>query len=700
MSEIKTHYRTCNICEAMCGLEIQYRDQEILSIRGDEKDPLSKGYLCPKAVALQDFHQDADRLQHPLQKTADGWEKISWDAAFAEIIERIQAIQERNGKDAVATYLGNPNAHNLGTLLNLPLFFKSLGTKNRYSSASADQLPHHVAAQFMFGNGMLMPIPDIDRTDFLMIIGGNPLVSNGSMMSAPGYGKRMKAIQQRGGKVVVLDPRRTETARKADEHHFIRPETDAWFLLGMLHTLFAEKLVNLRHLEQHVQGVVTVEQLLTDFAPERIAPYTELAATTIRRLAREMAQAKTAVCYSRMGASTQSFGGLCQWLTNLLNLFSGNFDRPGGAMFTQPAFDYVAMRSKKGKPHSYGRYQSRVRKLPYYNGEFPISTLAEEITTLGAGQIKALINIAGNPVLSSPNGKVLAEAFEQLEFMVAIDIYLNETSRHADIILPAATGLELAHYDFIFHVFAVRNTAKYAPALFSPKGEQRPDWEVLRRIAFGLNGRPDDGQRPEMMLDLALKTGPYAKEGMSLEYLKAHPHGVDLGPLRTCLLQRLQTADDAIHLAPEIFIADLNRLQSATFITTQAYAKYPFLLIGRRVLRSHNTWTHNAQRLMKGPNQCTLLLHPEDAAQLGLVNRQKAKVRSEKGSIEIEVQISDEMMRGVVSIPQGWGHRQQTQMQVAAQHPGVSINDLTDEQRIDALTGNAAFNGIPVAIES
>ena len=551
----------------------------------------------------------------------------------------------------------------------------------------------------MFGHGMLIPIPDIDRTDFLLIIGGNPVVSNGSMMTAPDFAKRMKAIQQRGGKVVVIDPRKTETAQKASQHIFIRPETDALLLLAIIHTLIKEEKVDLGHLAAITNGVDTIHQIVQEFSPEKVAKSTGVEAGNIKDLARAFADAPSAVCYSRMGASTQSFGGLCQWLTNVLNIITGNFDREGGAMFTLPAFDHVSITSKKNRPDSYGKYQSRVRKLPYFNGEFPVSVLAEEILTPGEGQIKGMITIAGNPVLSSPNGKQLEAAFEQLEFMVSIDIYLNETTRYADIILPVATGLEASHYDIVFNVFSIRNSAKYSPPLFGRTAEQRYDWEVLKALSARLTETPEDGTNPELLLNMALQSGPYGKEGISVTTLKGKPHGIDLGPLRPCLTNRLQTKDDRIHLAPEFFVADLERLKQ-TFFHSNGKSEKPFLLIGRRVLRSHNTWTHNAHRLVKGKNQCTLLIHPENAKALGIVNGQQVEVKSATGCVQIEAEISDEMMKGVVSIPQGWGTRKNTNMTVAAQHPGVSINDITDSSRVDVLTGNAAFSGVPVEIQA
>ena len=699
MTDTQTHYRTCNICEAMCGLEIQHRGSEILSIKGDNNDPFSHGHICPKAVALQDFYNDEDRLKTPMRRTADGWQEISWDEAFGEIASRFRAIQQEHGQDAVGVYLGNPNAHNFGNAIMLPRFFKALGTNNRYSSASADQLPHHVASNYMLGAGMLIPVPDIDHTDFMLIIGANPIVSNGSLMTAPGVGKRLKAIQQRGGKVVVVDPRRTETAKKADQHLFIRPETDALFMLALVHTLFEEQLVTLGHLEDRIDGLELLAEAVKPYSPETVADACGMSANAIRELAREMAAAKSAVCYSRMGASTQSFGGLCQWLNNVLNILTGNFDSRGGAMFPQPAFDLV--RDKKGKPSSYGRYESRVRKLPYFNNEFPVATLADEILTQGEGQIRAMITIAGNPVLSAPGGARLEEAFDALDFMVSVDIYLNETTRHADIILPATTGLEVPHFDVFFNSFAVRNTAKFSEPMFEKSPNQKHDWEILRDLALQLTGLEDDGVTPEAMLDLGLKHGAYGKEGMSLETLKANPHGVDLGPLQPCLEQRIQTEDGRIRIAPELYLDDLKRLNDSGLLQANQNSDYPFTLVSRRLPRSHNTWTQNSHRLVKGKNPCTLQMNASDVSKLGLEDGQLATVSSATGSIELPVEIDDDMFEGVVSMPQGWGHnRPDTAMSIAQGQPGVSMNDVTDSRRIDALTGNAAFNGTRVAVRS
>ena len=702
MTDIKTHYRNCNICEAMCGLEIKYQDKEILSIKGDQKDPFSKGYNCPKATALADFYSDKDRLKTPIRRTATGWEDISWDEAFTEITEKFSAIQQAHGKNALAIYLGNPNAHSLGNGLFLKPFMKSIGTINRYSSASADQMPHHVASNFMLGAGMLIPVPDIDRTDFMLIIGANPVVSNGSMMTAPNVIGRMKAIQKRGGKIVVVDPRCTKTAKIADQHLFIRPEKDALLLFAIIHCIFANNKVNLGHLADMIEGLDEVEVLAKNYSPETVAEFVGIDADTIHTLANKMMAADSAVCYSRMGASTQSFGGLCQWLTNVLNIITGNFDRAGGAMFPQPAFDMIR-NHKKGHKSTFGQYQSRVRKLPFFNGEFPVATLGEEILTPGEGQIKSLITIAGNPVLSAPGGDKLADAFDSLDYMVSVDIYLNETTKHANIILPGTTGVENSHFDIFFNSFSVRNTVKYSPPLFEKSVSQRSDWQILAELSARMAGIPLDHESlkitPEIILDMALQKGPYGEQGMSLQKLIDNPHGLDLGPLKPCLKARIKTENGKINLFPSIYLDDLPRLDEVMTKTTRD-EQYPFELIGRRLVKSHNTWTQNSARLVKGKNPCTLEVNTQDAQRLGISNGQLLTVSSSNGEIAIPALVSDEIQQGVVTMPQGWGHNQKdTKMTIAATQPGVSINDLTHADRICALTGNAAFNGTPVAIK-
>jgi anaerobic selenocysteine-containing dehydrogenase len=714
-TDVRKHHRTCHLCEAICGVEIRLRGSEILSVRGDPNDPFSRGHICPKAVGLKDVHEDPDRLRHPLKRTPNGWRRIGWDEAIDEVAERIVAIQAAHGHDAVATYLGNPTVHSYSALLSSVVLSRALRSRNRYSATSVDQLPHHLAALLMFGHQFLLPIPDIDRTDYLMVLGANPVASNGSLMTAPDVAHRLKAIRARGGRMVVVDPRRSETAALADRHLFIRPGSDALLLFAMIHVLFAEKRVAPGRLLPFVDGIETIERLAARFAPEAVADATGIPADEIRVLAREFSSARSAVCHGRIGTSTQSFGSLCQWLIQVLHVLTGNLDRAGGAMFTAPAFDLVARTRGTSQAGHYNRRRTRVRGLPEFSGEFPVASLAEEMDTPGPGQIRALITSAGNPVLSTPNGTRLEKALGGLEFMASVDFFLNETTRHANIILPPTFALERDHYDLVFHLLAIRNTVKYSLPLYEPAADTRHDWQILRGIAVRLAAhdpqrRPSLMDRlrarwltPERVLALGLRFGPRGAgwnplaKGLTLAKLASLPHGLDLGPLQPCLPGRLGP-NARISLAPVPFVADVERLAGELSKATTLPA---LRLIGRRDLRSNNSWMHNCQRLVKGPRRCTLLMHPTDAARLGIDDSARVSVRSRAGAIAVDAELSDEVMPGVVCLPHGWGHdRPGIRLSVASAHPGASINDLTDELAVDAVSGNAAFSGVPVTVEA
>ncbi len=693
MSQPQTHHRTCNICEAMCGLIITHTEQDVLSIKADPNDPLSRGHICPKATALQDFRTDPDRVTTPLKKISGRFEPISWDEAYDFAVERLTSVQQAHGKDAVGVYLGNPNAHKFGNLMNLPHLVRALGTQNRYSSATADQIPHHVASIHMLGHPMLIPVPDIDRTDFMLIIGGNPLVSNGSMMTAPGFGKRMDALKERGGEVVVIDPRRTETAVRATSHHFIQPETDAFLMLAMINEVITSGKTDLATLTRHVTGLDSLRDAVAPFTAELAADHTGIEAEIIRDLAHRFATANRAVCYARMGASTQSFGSLCQWACNTLNILTGNFDVEGGAMFTTPALDYVGMTSRKGKMRNYPEKRSRVSGQPLYNGEFPVSVMAEEMETPGEGQIRALLTVAGNPVLTAPNGQRISKAMEELDFMMCIDIHINDTTRHADLILPATVALEEVVYDMVFHSFAVRNTAAFSNPIFPPPNENPQEWEVIATLTAKLTGANTIGPSPTQTLAALLPRG-YHGDTVTVDGLLAAGTPTDLGPLVPNLTGRLETPDGKINIAPEVFLADLPRLRSYASPKSESF---PLMMIGRRQARSHNSWTQNSPRLVKGRNRCTLQIHPNDAASLGLEEAANATVKSRTGTATLPVEITEDMAPGVVSIPQGWGQRHGS-IAAATKTQTTSINDLTDDNRIDPVSGNAAFNGVPVAV--
>ena len=699
MLENKIHYRTCNLCEAMCGLKITYKAKKVISIVGDKKDPLSKGYICPKSQALEDLYEDSDRLKTPIKRTENGWEKISWTEAFDEVEHQIKKIQEKYGNDAVATYQGNPNVHNLGAMLYGGPFLKSLKTKQKYSATSADQLPHHIASLKMFGHQMLIPIPDIERTDYLLILGANPGASNGSLLTAPGFSQKIKNIQKRGGEVINIDPRYTETSKISSNHFFINPGKDALLLLSLLHVIFEQGIHEKTHLSSHLKGLNEIKEIVKKYPPQKTASVIGIDDFEIQKIAKDFINSETAVCYGRMGVSTQEFGGICQWLINVINIVTNNMDKVGGAMFTKPAIDLVFMTGMQGKVGNFDRYRSRVHNLPEYSGELPVATLADEMLEKGEGQIKMLICTAGNPVLSTPNGKKLEKALEELDYMVSIDIYLNETSKYANIILPSTNGLETLHYDLVFHQLAIRNTAKLSEVLFEKDDNQKHDWQILNELTERITGNKNS-LTPEKMLDSMFQFSSYKDANLSVKKLKDNPSGLDLGALQPHLTKRIFTTDKKINISPKFFIDDLKRLDQELFnVVDEDKINFPFALIGRRHLRNNNSWMHNSELLMKGKNRCTVLMSSKDAKNLSITNHQQIRIISNVGSIELPVEISDEMKEGVLSIPHGFGHnREGTKIKLAEENAGESINDLTDDHKIDRLTGNANFSGTRVKV--
>ncbi len=704
----KTQTATCMLCEAVCGLELTIDADKLVRVEGDRHDTFSRGHICPKAAGLDDIRNDPDRVLYPQRRNKSGeFTRITWDEAMTEAAERLGEILETHGRHAVATYVGNPLAHSYGGILGSIVLAQSMGSFSRFSATSADQLPQMLASFEMLGHQALLPVPDLDRTNFLLVIGGNPLVSNGSIMTAPGIKRRLSELRARGGRVVVIDPRRTETAEVADQHFSIRPGTDAFLLFAMIHTIFEAGLANLRALRAVTRGVHELREAAAQFPPEAVAEVTGITADDIRRLAIDYARADGAACYPRVGACTQEFGGLCAWLAMALDVITGNLDRPGGKMFATPAIDLVNLATKLGMRGSFARFKSRVRGLPEFGGELPVATLAEEIETPGDDRIRALVTMAGNPVVSAPNGFAVDRALGKLDFMVSIDLYKNETTRHASIILPPTFGLERDHYDMVLYAFAVHNHARYAKAAFTPRGETRDDWDIITDLAHRISKRGPASAKSlakrlflaglrtigaKRMLDLMMRTGPHR---VSLSKLERNPHGIDLGPLTPRLSSFL--GKRSLELSPKVFLQDVPRLRRK--LGERKANDGALELIGRRHLRSNNSWMHNVDRLTKGPVACTLLVHPDDARARGVASGDTVSVQSRTGKVRIVVEVSDEMHRGVVSMPHGWGHnREGVELRVAKSRGGVSVNDLTDETFIDALTGTAGFSGVRVQV--
>lgn len=704
----ETHLGICNFCDASCGIAIEHEGRTILSIRGDAQDPFSRGHICPKAVAQKDLLDDPDRLRGPVRRVGDRWEKVSWDDALAEVASRIVEVQRAHGDDAVGLYFGNPMGHSYQSMLALLALARYLGSRNLFSSSSVDSHPRTLVSMLLYGNQAVLPIPDIERTDHLVIMGANPLVSNGSVMTAPDVKRRLVAIRERGGKIIVIDPRRTETAEIADRHHFIQPGTDAMLLLAVLYTLSRQGKLQPGALAPMIQGLPDLNTLVSRFPPERVATLVGIDAGAIEALATEFGEARSAVWYGRMGTSTQEFGCLSTWLIDVINLATGNCDRPGGAMFSTPAVDLAGLARRLGESGTFNRWRSRVSGLPEFNGELPVAAMADEMETPGRGQIRAFVTIAGNPVLSNPNGRRLDRALGALDFMASIDFFINETTRHSHLILPPATVLEGDHYPLLEYSLGVRNAARYAAALFPPGDDVRPDYRIMTDLLAGI-GRGRGGLHAVVphaakalaaaigsgaALDLLLRIGPHR---MTLKELRRHPHGVDLGPLRPRLRQVIGTLDRRVHLVPAPLAADLARLEERLAAGRGA----GFSLVSRRTLRSMNSWLNNSPRLVKGPERCTLSMHPTDAAGLGLDAGRQVEITSRIGQIRAVVEVSDAMMPGVVSLPYGWGHdRPGARLSVARERAGVSMNDLTDERQYDHVSGTSVLDGIPVTIKA
>ncbi|MFD5145147.1 molybdopterin oxidoreductase family protein [Streptomyces sp. NPDC058401] len=756
----RTALRICPLCEATCGLTLTIEGATVTGARGDRDDVFSRGFICPKGAAFGGLDADPDRLRTPLVRRDGRLREATWEEAFQAIADAVPALVAAYGPQSVGVVLGNPNVHTMAGQLYPPLLLKALGTRNLFTASTLDQMPKHVSSGLLFGDPFAIPVPDLDRTDFLLLLGANPVESNGSLCTAPDFPGRLKALRARGGTLVVVDPRRTRTAKLADRHLAPRPGSDALLLAALAHTLLAEELTDPGVLAEHVQGIGELGEALGSFTPEAVAPACDLTAEEIRALARDLAAAPTAAVYGRIGSCTVEYGTLASWLVDVLNILTGNLDRPGGALFPLSATDRAPRPAGPGKGFRLGRWHSRVSGHPEAKAELPLSALAEEIDTPGEGRIRALVSIAANPVLSAPDGRRLDAALAGLDFMVSIDPYLNETSRHAHVVLPPAPPSQSAHFDFSFNTFAIRNQVRYSPPAVPLEDGRMDECEIQARLVLAVSGMhgtdpvavdelaigttlarecadPDSplrgqdparlagllagGSGPERRLDLMLRLGPYGDRfagtatdsgtptelgtpatptgpgtsaGLGLERLRAHPHGIDLGPLRPRLPGLLKTRSGSIELLPDPIAAELPRLRA-----TLADRPAALVLVGRRHLRSNNSWLHNVPALAGGSNRCTLQVHPDDAARLGLTDGRPARITADGGSLEVPVEITDSLRRGVVSLPHGWGHdRPGTRLSVAAAAPGVNVNQLLDGSRLDPLSGTAVLNGFPVEL--
>ncbi|MFJ6607473.1 molybdopterin oxidoreductase family protein [Streptomyces lydicus] len=735
----RTALRICPLCEATCGLTVTLDGDRITAARGDRDDVFSKGFVCPKGASFGELDADPDRLTRPLVRRDGVLTEATWDEAFAAVQAGLRPVVEAHGPDAVAVVLGNPNVHTVAGALYPPVLLAGLRSRSVFTASTVDQMPKHVSSGLLYGDPLAIPVPDLDRTDHLLIIGANPMDSNGSLCTAPDFPGRIRALRRRGGRLTVIDPRRTRTAKLADEHLAIRPGTDALLLFAMVHVLFEEGLVDLGERAAHVVQADEVERLAAGFTPEAVAGPCDLPAASVRRLARELAAADSAAVYGRIGASTVEFGTLTSWLVDVLAVLTGNLDRPGGLMFPLSATGAAPRPAGPGRGFALGRWRSRVSGHPEAKSELPIAALAEEIDTPGEGRVRAAVAIAANPVLSVPDGDRLDAALASLDFMVSVDPYLNETSRHADVVLPPPPPSRGAHFDYAFNALAVRNQVRYTRPVLPLADGQPDECAIQARLILCLGGQdgadpalvdamvidtvlgkavadphsPVHGRQPdelaaqltgrdgaERRLDMMLRLGPYGEgfgadpEGLSLARLLDHPHGIDLGPLTPRIPALLRTPSGAVELCPAPIAAEAERLRGRLGAVPDG-----LLLVGRRHLRSNNSWLHNVPTLMGGSNRCTLHVHPEDAARLGLTDGEPARLKGDGGEVEVPVEITDTVRPGVVSLPHGWGHdRPGTRLGVAAADPGVNVNQLNAGRLLDPLSGTAVLNGLPILL--
>ncbi|WP_406259160.1 molybdopterin oxidoreductase family protein [Streptomyces sp. JL3001] len=737
----RTALRICPLCEATCGLTLTIEGTAVTGARGDRDDVFSRGFICPKGASFGAVDGDPDRLRTPLVRRDGELREATWEEAFDAVAAGLRPVVERYGPNSVGVVLGNPNVHTVAGALYPPILMAGLRTRSVFTASTVDQMPKHVSSGLLFGDALAIPVPDLDHTDHLLLIGANPLESNGSLCTAPDFPGKLKALKARGGTLTVIDPRRTRTARLADRHVAIRPGTDALLLAAMAYVLFEEDLVALEELAQHVQGVEELRAEVGDFTPESVADACDVDADTIRALARELAAAPTAAVYGRIGSCTVPHGTLASWLVDVLNVLTGNLDRPGGALFPQAATDKTPRPAGPGHGFTLGRWHSRVSRHPEAKGELPLSALAEEIDTATAeGEpIRALVAVASNPVLSAPDGDRLDKALGSLDFMVSVDPYLNETSRHAHVVLPPPPPSQSPHHDFAFNTLAVRNQVRYTPAAVPLEPGRMAESEILARLilaATGMHGAdpaavdamvvdqtlgkavkephsPVHGRDPkelaaqltgvsgpERRLDMMLRLGPYGDgfgvrpDGLTLEKLLAHPHGIDLGPLKSRLPQPLKTVSGKVELLPAPIAGDLPRLREALMHRPDG-----LVLVGRRHLRSNNSWMHNVPALTGGSNRCTLHIHPQDAERLGVRDGAAVRLKGAGGEVTAPAEVTDAVRPGVVSLPHGWGHdRPGTRLGHAATDPGVNVNQLLDGSLLDPLSGNAVLNGVPIEV--
>ncbi len=713
-----TSVRTfCRICEVYCGLVAEVQDGRVTAVRPDRNHPVSRGYACVKGLGLGALHDDPHRLDHPLKRVGDDYQRISWDQAIAEIGARVRTLVDANGPRAVALYQGNPTFFSFQHVLMSSAFVEALGSPNVFASHSVDTNNKFHVSTAMYGLSLVHPVPDLDRVRFVMCLGTNPTVSQMSVLTVTDATAALRGVVDRGGRVVVVDPRRTETVRKVGEHVPIRPGTDAYLLAAMLQVLTAELGADLDSARVVATGVAEVVAVVAPWTPERAAAVTGVPAETIRELATAYASSGGSALYMSTGVNMGPFGSVAYWLLQSLNLISGNLDRAGGLLVPEGAFDVLRLSAALGLG-TFDEHRTTDGRWHRVAGAFPVAALADEITTDHPDRIRALFVTAGNPVHSVPGGnRRLADAMRQLDLVVSIDIHRNETAALADYVLPATDMLERSDFTITHQVLQVVPHAQWTPAVVPPAHERREEWRIfsdlaeasgvpllgptaanvlprLNRLLRRLPGRPE--VTPDRILALLLHWG----RRTTMRELRRRPEGVLLPASEpgSFLGRRVRTPDGFVHLAPPELVADAARLDD---LEAELSRTDVLRLIGRRDRRSHNSWMHGNPRISQPPGGNVALLHPQDAAERGIADGDQIEVSSQTGTIRLPCSLTDDVARGVVVVPHGWGHATSGHLG-ARSLPGANVNDVIPggPTQMDPVSGQAVMLAHVVEVRS
>lgn len=720
---VETKPTFCRICEPACGLKVTTQGNRVLKIEADEDNVVTRGFVCSKGIRFKDVHESPDRLRHPIKRVGDRWERISWEQAFQEIGEKVKGIRSRHGGESFAMYMGNPAGFSGTHPVFCQAFLAGLGSKHFYTPGSQDCNNKFAASQRMYGSPFVQPIPDFDNVDCFIIVGSNPAISHMSFINAARPVERLKALEEKGGKVYFVNPRRTESARRVGEQVFIRPGTDIWFLLAFLNELIASGGVQPSVVDKYMKGFDAVEQLVQPWTPERAERVTGIPAATLRAMVSRYSNAKGGALYCSTGVNQAQHSTLAYWILNVINCVSGNLDRRGGMLVSRGLVDLPKIAKKFGYGDRTDR--SRIGNFASVLDSFPAGILPDEIFTPGRGQVKALFVSAGNPVLSCANGTRMEKAIKQLELVVCIDLFRNETGNLADYVLPGLTWLERPDIPVGAAGLQTVPYIQWTDAMVQPDGEQQDEWwiytELARACGVRLFGDKSFGgmlahyyfmanryvQKLPLLGNLLAFDPAHMQSAMLLGSLRVKPAQMRSNPgaillkpnlPKDFLGSRVLTEDGKVDLAPAEYIEGAKMLESD--FEREIAQRDQLRLISKRERFGHNSWMHNVQEFVFRNNTNFVYMHPDDAERCGLKDRELAEVRSATGNVTLPVKLTDDMMPRAIALPHGWGHQRADGLSVASRTTGVNANLLAPDgpASLERFAGMALMNGIPVEV--